>query len=164
MVPLRIDVSDARPAYADTITQPRLVLKEWTSETSPRRRARHSPLRRLESVLAIAAFVAVLLYFVIGFAVSLFHAIQQSYVPATAPSVIMISKTVMPGDTLSQFASRYGDPDAYILDREEQIARVNHLSGTAPLFPGQHLRIPVTSPTVIARIEQNYHHARLASR
>ena len=164
MVPLRIDAINARPVCADAPARPRLVLTELTPQAAPRRRARHTPLRRLENVLAIAASIAVLLYFVIGFAVSLFHTVQQSYAPATNPSVVMISKTVKPGDTLSQFASRYGDPNAYILDREEQIARANHLSGTAPLRPGQHLRIPVTSPILIAQIEQNYHHLRLASR
>ncbi len=75
----------------------------------------------------------------------------------------MISKTVNAGDTLTGLARRYGDPNAYILAREEQIARANHLSGTAPLVPGQHLLIPVTNPTVIAQIEQNHHHTRLVA-
>ncbi len=163
MVPLRIDTSDARSASAEVSARPRLVLTELTFDP-PRRRARRSPLRRLENMLAVAAAAAVLLYFVLGFAVSLFHTVQQSYAPAVTPSLVMISKTVAPGDTLSRLASRYGDPNTYILDREEQIARANHLSGTFPLYPGQHLRIPVTSPVLIAQIEQNYHHTRLASR
>ena len=169
MVPLRIDVIAARPASAEALPRPRLVLKDFTSkeltpEASPRRHTRINPLRRLENMFAIAAAAAVLLYFVTGFAISLFHTVQVSYAPASTPSMVMISKTVKHGDTLSRFASLYGDPNTYILDREEQIARANKLSGTAPLLPGQHLLIPVTSPRVIAQIERNYHSTRLASR
>ncbi len=167
MVPLRIDVIDVRPTAAPL--RPRLVLKDFSSKdliskASPQRRTRPNPLHRLENIFAVAAAAAVLLYFVIGFGVSLFHTVQSSYVPASIPTLLMISKTVKHGDTLSRLASRYGDPNTYILDREEQIARANHLSGTAPLLPGQHLLIPVTSPTVIAQIERNYHSTRLASR
>lgn len=167
MVPLRIDVIDIRPTAAPL--RPRLVLKEFTSKdlspkAAPRRHVRPNPLRRVENIFAVAAAAAVLLYLVFGFGVSLFHTVQSSYVPASAPTMLLISKTVKHGDTLSRLASLYGDPNTYILDREEQIARVNHLSGTAPLLPGQHLRIPVTSPTVIAQIERNYHNTRLASR
>ena len=174
MVPLRIDVIDARPAFADAPLRPRLVLKDFTSkdltsknstsEVSPRRQMRTNPLRRLENISALLAAAIVLLFFVIGFGVSLFHTVQLSYSPASTPTMVMISKTVKHGDTLSRFASRYGDSNTYILDREEQIARVNHLSGFAPLLPGQHLLIPVTSPTVIAQIEQSYHRTRVASR
>ena len=172
MVPLRIDVIDARPALAPL--RPRLVLKNFTSkdltskkstsEVPPRRQTRTNPLRRLENISALVAAAAVLLYFIIGLGVSVFHTVQSSYSPTSTPTILMISKIVKHGDTLSRFASRYGDSNTYILDREEQIARVNHLSGFAPLLPGQHLLIPVTSPAIIAQIEQSYHHTRVASR
>ena len=118
----------------------------------------------MENLLLAAAAAAVLLYFFFTFALSLFHTVLQSYVTPTLPSVVMISKTVAPGDTLTQLAKRYGDPNTYILAREEQIARASHLAGTAPLVPGQHLRIPVTNPTVIAQIEHRYHHSLVAQR
>jgi hypothetical protein len=169
MVPLRIDVINVRPSSADALLRPRLVLKDFTSkdltyEAPPQRQLRTNSLRKLENIFAFIAAAAVLLYFMVGFGVSLFHTVQSSYSPVSTPTMLMISKTVKHGDTLSRFASRYGDSNTYILDREEQIARVNHLSGFAPLLPGQHLLIPVTSPTIIAQIEQSYHRTRVASR
>lgn len=53
--------------------------------------------------------------------------------------------TVKQGDTLWQIASRYGDPNAYILDRVESIAHINHLSDDATLVPGEKIRVPVVA-------------------
>ena len=164
MVPLRIDVIEVCPDRAAAVVRPQLVLQDFTSKVSRRRQLRRNPLNRLENVLALTASAAVLLYVVIGFGVSAFHFVQTSYLPVTSPSMVMISKTVKHGDTLSRFASRYGDPSIYILDREEQITRANHLSGTAPLLPGQHLLIPVTNQTLVAQIVKTYHNTRVASR
>jgi nucleoid-associated protein YgaU len=167
MVPLRLDVCDDRSRPADVRSRPQLVLKDLTAEQpscSSHARARRSPLHRVENVLLAAAAAAVLLYFFFTFALSLVHSIQQSYATPALPSVVMISKTVARGDTLTGLAKRYGDPNTYILAREEQIARVNHLSGTAPLVPGQRLRIPVTNPAVIAQIEYRYHRSLVAKR
>lgn len=164
MVPLRLDVCEDRAWTADCQAHPRLVLKDLTAEQPSPVRRRRSPLSRLENVFLAAAAAAVLLFFFFSFASSLVHSVQQSYTDPAHPSVVMISHTVKHGDTLSGFAKRYGDPNTYILAREEAIARANHLSGTTPLVPGQHLRIPVTNPTVIAQIEQNTHHGLVASR
>ncbi len=167
MVPLRLDVCEDRPRWVEARPRPQLVLKDVAPEPSPRRRAKRSPLHRIENVLLITALAAALLFFVLNFAFSLFHTVQQSYFPSTTPSVVMISKTVARGDTLTRFAKKYLAPGTYMPDGIEQIARANHLSGFAPLVPGQHLLIPVTNPTVIAQIE-NYrlqsHRALIAAR
>lgn len=163
MVPLRLDVCDDRSRPVNRRSRPQLVLKDLTAERPSRSRVQQSPFHRLENVLLAAAAAAVLLYFFLTFAFSLVHAVQQSYLTPALPPVVMISKTVTRGDTLTGLAKRYGDPNIYILAREEQIARANHLSGTAPLVPGQHLQIPVTNPVVIAQIE-HYHHQSLVAR
>lgn len=167
MVPLRLDVCDDRSRPAVVRSQPQLVLKDLTAERlskNPAVSTRRSPLHRMENVLLAAAAAAVLLYFLFTFALSLVHSVQQRYAASALPSVVMISKTVARGDTLTKLARRYGDPNMYILAREEQIARANHLAGTTPLVPGQHLRIPVTNPAVIAQIEYRYHHSFVAQR
>ena len=166
MVPLRLDACEDRARIA-MLPRPQLVLKDVSDvsqESRPRRSPRRSPLRRFENVLLAAAAAAVLLYFVMSFAVSLFQTVQQSYRPSTLPTTIVISKVVRHGDTLTGLAHRYGDPNAYILDRVEQIARANNLSGNAPLVPGQRLRIPVTNPAVIAQMEHHYPRTVVAHR
>lgn len=164
MVPLRLDVCEDRVRAADRYARPQLVLKDLTAEQASPVRRRRSLFSRLENVFLAAAAAAVLLFFFFSFALSLIHTVQQSYAAPAMPSVVLISHTVKHGDTLSGFARRYGDPNTYILAREEAIARANHLSGTTPLVPGQHLRIPVTNPAVIAQIEQNTPHGLVASR
>lgn len=165
MVPLRLDVCDDRPCPASVRPRPQLVLKDVT-EAMPSRTpaARRSPFSRFENVLLAAAAAAVLLYFFFTFALSLVHSVQQSYIAPTQPAVVMISKTVARGDTLAKLARRYGDPNVYILAREEQIARANRLAGTTPLLPGQHLQIPVTNPAVITQINHQYHSGFVARR
>ncbi len=167
MVPLRIDVCEERTRIQSIYTKPRLVLTDLIQDTAPEPApvsvARRSFFSRIESVLLSAAAVAVLFFFLSISVLSLVRSVQQSYAPPTQPTMVMIAKTVKPGDTLAKLANRYGDPNAYLPVREEQIARANHLSGAFPLVPGQHLRIPVTSPVVIARI-QRQGRALLASR
>ena len=163
MVPLRLDTCEDRARTSTAPPRPQLVLKDVSEERAPRRSPRRSPFRRFENALLAAAVAAVLLYFLFTFAASLVQTIQQSYRPSTLPASILISKTVRHGDTLTGLASRYGDPNVYILDRVEQIARANHLTGNTPLVPGQRLQIPVTNPVVIAQIEKSIHPA-VASR
>ncbi len=164
MVPLRLDVCEDRPRWVEASVRPPLVLQDISQERTPRCSVKRRSVRHFESVLLASALAAVLLFFVVNFAFSLFHAVQQSYAPSALPTQVIITKTVKPGDTLTLFAQRYGNPNAYILDTEEQITRLNHLSGTTPLVPGQHLLIPVRNPTVIARIQQHNHRGLLASR
>ena len=82
----------------------------------------------------------------LSFVSSLWHSAAASYGSSLAPAAPVISKRVAPGDTLWGYAARYGDPNSYILDRVETIARDNHLSSNVPLVPGQILRIAVRNP------------------
>ena len=163
MVPLRLDVCEDRPRPAVSPARPQLVLKDVTQKPAAPR-VRRSPVAQIENVLLAAAAAAVLLFFFFSFAFSLVHSVQQRYSSPAQPSLVMIARTVRHGDTLTRLATRYGDPSTYILAREEQIARANHLSGTAPLVPGQRLQIPVTNPSVIAQIEKQYHRGLVAAR
>ena len=154
MVPLRLDVCDDRPRSAGVRPRPQLVLKDLTADRPAQNSpvaARRSPFHSLETVLLAAAAAAVLLYFFFIFTLSLVHSVQQSYVTPAQPSVVLISKTVARGDTLARLARRYGDPNTYILAREEQIARANHLVGTAPLFPASTSESPSRTPPLSPR-------------
>lgn len=165
MVPLRLDAPRTRTTsdrhlLSARAGRPHLVLHDLTQENpvsemvAVPRRTRRSPFQSLETLLLGASVAAVGAFFAVSAASSLLHSIRQNYAGPSAPAVVMISKNVSRGDTLSSLAKRYGDPQTYLPMRVEQIARLNHLSGAAPLVPGQHLRIPVTSPTLIAEIEQ----------
>ena len=161
MVPLKLarcnDHLETLPA------RPSLVLKDLTQDP-PARRPRRSPLARVENALFAAAAASACGYFLLSAGVSFIRSIEQNYAVQPLPQSIVIAKTVKRGDTLAGLALRYGDPNTYLLQREDQIARVNHLPGAAPLLPGQHLRIPVTNPKVIAEISRVSHHALVASR
>lgn len=160
MVPM-IDVCNDR---SEKTTRPHLVLKDWTREQPAPHRTRRSPQARFENTLLAVSASAALAFFAFNSAASLAHSIQQNYRSQALPQTVIISKAVKRGDTLTSLAQRYGNPDTYILEREDQIARANHLTGTAPLLPGQHLQIPVTNPTVIAQIVRSSHRPLLASR
>lgn len=171
MVPLKTavcndDLNDRSGTLraADFRSRPHLVLKDLTEEPRPVRRPRRSPLAHTENVLLGAAAAAALGYFLVSAAAPLAHAVQQNYTAQSLPQSITISKTVKRGDTLAGLALRYGNPSTYLLAREEQIARANHLSGMTPLLPGQRLSIPVTNPAVIARIVHPSHAPLVASR
>lgn len=71
-----------------------------------------------------------------------------------AAAAITVPLTVQAGDTLWNLSKRYGDPNDYILDRVDRLARVNRLSSDARLVPGQRLVVPVENPTEIARISR----------
>lgn len=147
--------------------RPTLVLTDFSQAAPPKscprptasRRCR--PLRRLENGLLAAAAIVVLLFFLASFALSLFRSASATYRSAFAPSAPVVTVTVGPGDTLWHYAALYGSPDSYMLDRVEVIARDNHLASDAPLVPGQHLRIVVHNPAILAKLPRN---ARLASR
>ena len=162
MVPLKLDWCDDRSQT--TGPRPTLVLKDWSQEPAPIRRIRRNPLARAENILLAAAASAAAGFVLISASASLIHSVQQSYTSQTLPQSVVIAKTVKRGDTLAGLALRYGDPNTYILQREDQIARANHLLGNAPLLPGQHLQIPVTNPKLIAQIVRSSHRAQVASR
>ena len=163
MVPLTLDLCNERPAALRS--RPALVLKDFTEEPAPAaRRPRRNSLARVENTLLAAAAASACGYFLFTAAASLAHSVQQNYAAQALPQTVVIAKTVKRGDTLAGLALRYGDPNAYLLQREDQIARANHLPGAAPLLPGQRLQIPVTNPKVIAQIVRASHHALVASR
>ena len=162
MVPLKLEPCDDRPAVIRA--RPHLVLKDLAAKAPVSRCSRRSPLACIENTFFAAAALSVLVYFLASAAVSLTHTVQQNYAAQTLPQTVVIMKIVKRGDTLTGLALRYGDPNTYLLQREDQIARANHLPGTAPLLPGQHLQIPVTNPKIIAQIVHAAHHALVASR
>lgn len=161
MVSLKADVCNDRSYRC---SRPQLVLKDWTQEPPAVRPLRRETFARAEIILLASAAAAALGFFAVTSATSLIHSVEQNYRSQTLPQSVIISKSVKRGDTLASLAQRYGNPDTYILEREDQIARANHLTGTQPLFPGQHLQIPVTNPTVITQIVRASHRPLVASR
>ncbi len=150
-------------------SQPQLVLQDFTQDLSQdptqEQPLKHcKPFARFENVLLASAASAAIGFFLATSASSFVHSVQQNYSSQTLPQTVIISKVVKRGDTLTLLARRYGNPNTYILEREDQIARANHLTGTMPLFPGQHLQIPVTNPSVIAQIVHASHRPLVASR
>ena len=162
MVPLKADVCDDR--FQGFSSRPQLVLKDWTQELPALRPVRRKASICWDNILLASAASAAIGFFAFTSAASLVHSIEQNYRNASLPQVVTISKSVKRGDTLASLAQRYGNPNTYILEREDQIARANHLTGTQPLLPGQHLQIPVTNPTVIAQIVRSSHRSLVASR
>ncbi|MBV9852342.1 MAG: LysM peptidoglycan-binding domain-containing protein [Armatimonadetes bacterium] len=141
--------------------RPRLVLEDCTQEQrpSPAKKARRLVSRRWEDRLFAAAAATVLLFFLISFALSLYHSAALSYKsPLASPAAMTV--TVHPGDTLWTYAREYGSPDVYILDRVETIALANHLASDAPLVPGQRLLIPLTDPAQITQLQRAHRLAR----
>jgi hypothetical protein len=86
----------------------------------------------------------------------------MAFQPSFGSETPVITRRVAPGDTLWRYASAYGDPNSYILDSVETIARDNHISTNTPLVPGQIVHIAVHNPTVVAQL-QRQHQSRLAS-
>ncbi len=162
MVSLKADVCNDRSSVF--CSRPSLVLKDYTQEEPVVRPSRRRAFARAENILLASAASAALGFFVLTSAASFVHSIEQNYTSQALPQTLIISKAVKRGDTLASLAQRYGNPNTYILEREDQIARANHLTGTQPLLPGQHLQIPVTNPTVIAQIVRASHRPLVASR
>lgn len=162
MVSLKLDLCDERSEMLRS--RPQLVLQDWTQDAPKVQRPRRSLLAQAENVLLAVAAASACGYFLLSAGSSLAHSIQQNYAAQTLPQTLVIVKTVKRGDTLASLALHYGNPATYLLQREDQIARANHLSGTTPLLPGQHLQIPVTNPKVIAQIVRASHRALVASR
>ena len=160
MVSLKLDVCDSRLE----MLRPQLVLKDLTQDPPQVWHSRRSPLARVENTFLAAAAVSAAGYFLLSAGASLAHSVQQNYAAQPLPQTVVIAKTIKRGDTLASLALRYGDPNTYLLRREDQIARANHLSGTTPLLPGQHLQISVTNPKIIAQIVRASHRPLVASR
>jgi hypothetical protein len=166
MVPLRSENFDGNTStWNDSRRRPLLVLCDTVGNSSlpvVQKNSRHVSVRRWDAILCSAAVASVLLFFVLSFASSLWHSAAASYTSSLMPVAPVITKQVGAGDTLWGYAVRYGDPNSYILERVETIARDNHLSSDTPLVPGQTLHIAVRNPIVLAQIERQ-RQSRMAS-
>lgn len=69
-------------------------------------------------------------------------------------SPVRVPITVRHGDSLWSLAKRYGDPNVYILDRVDTLARANGFSSSATLQPGQRIIVPVGNPVELAKVQQ----------
>jgi nucleoid-associated protein YgaU len=58
--------------------------------------------------------------------------------------IMNVEITVQRGDTLWSVAQAYGDPDEYILERVDKLAKANSLERGAVLNVGQTLVVPMT--------------------
>jgi hypothetical protein len=127
--------------------------RQVSAAASPARRSRKTLARRDDAwFCAVAAAVLALgCYWA-------FSSIRQTVADALSggsAQPCVVSVTVKPGDTLWRLAGIYGAPGSYILDRVDSIARENGLIATASLTPGQHLRINVENPVLLARLQQD---------
>ncbi len=68
---------------------------------------------------------------------------------------LRVPMTVQRGDSLWSLAKRYGDPNAYILERVDILAQANKMSSRSALMPGQRIIIPVSNPVEVARLQRN---------
>ena len=155
---LRIDMceNEAGNELVESVPAPRLVLTSFeelpvevkkapTARNSARvRRARR---QRRDSYWMAAALVCLFFACAGGLWSSLEH-MQAAAAPAET-----ITATVKPGDTLWKYAKRFGSSDRYILDQVDDLARANSLSSRAALIPGQHLKIAVSNPVELAKLE-----------
>lgn len=79
----------------------------------------------------------------------------QSHAASLAVGTLRVPMTVQRGDSLWSLAKRYGDPNAYILDRVDILAQANRMSAASSLMPGQRIVIPVSNPVEVSRLQQN---------
>ena len=166
MVPLRSEYGEGKTSTWNEHRRPHLVLHDTT--IAPPRPAQscvrqRKPLRRWENLMLSLAVISVLLFFAASLLGFLWHTVASSYASSFGSPVPTVVRRVAPGDTLWRYAATYGDPNSYILDRVETIARDNHLSSSAPLVPGQVLHIAVHNPTLVAQLQRR-HQSRLALR
>ena len=66
----------------------------------------------------------------------------KAVVSLSRPSKLLVRVVVQPGDTVWNYAEKYGDPNRYILSRVQEIMQINHMTGEKALTPGQIVVIP----------------------
>lgn len=66
----------------------------------------------------------------------------------------LITVKVQSGDTLWDYAKKYGDPNEYILKKVHRIADLNHMKAGTPLIPGMELKVPAAEKTMTAKAEE----------
>jgi hypothetical protein len=123
-------------------------------EERPVAKRSHKAVVRRDDVLLLTVVAAVL---ALGcyWALSTIRGTITEALSGQTEQTRVVSVTVKPGDTLWRFARVYGAPGSYILDRVDVIARDNGLVAMSSLVPGQHLRIRVENPVLLARLDQN---------
>lgn len=105
-----------------------------------------------ERILAAAERIIPVLVAVIVIAALLTCTKTASSSSVTAESVMTIK--VQSGDTLWDYANKYGDPNEYILKRVHKIAEINKMKPGTPLMPGQEVKVPVPGNTMTAKAEE----------
>lgn len=123
-----------------------------TGEARSRRRARGGGQRLWQGARTMALAIVV-----VGAAGAGSARLWQGVRTALAPPVALmlaVPMTVRPGDSLWSLARRYGDPNAYILERVDTLARANRLPASAALSPGQRVLVPIENPAEIARLSR----------
>ncbi|MEO7716508.1 MAG: LysM domain-containing protein [Capsulimonas sp.] len=154
---LRIDLCEnvAGTEQEACVSAPRLVLTNFEElqpelpKAAPAKtgaRSRRAARKRRDGYWLSAVMVTLVMASVGGAWNSLAHSRTE-----LAPETITV--TVTPGDSLWKYAKRYGSQDTYILDRVNDLARANSLSSHAALVPGQHLKVTVTNPVELAKLE-----------
>lgn len=170
MVPVRAEFGSeyrksAASAEEASPVRPRLVLCDVsqlptpTRTAAPRtRRSRNGWQRSLLSFAVVCAFL-----FLVATCVSaLWHNAVVAYASTLRTPAAVVTVHVGKGDTLWHYAARYGDPGSYMPERVQAIAQENHLRPSAPLAPGQTLRITVHNPLALAHLNLQSH-SRVAS-
>ncbi len=123
----------------------------------PTRRLGRAAVRRRAEAWTILVFAVVIFGTLATFAVRN----VQSWIGATEQArPLTMAVTVQPGDTVWSLAKRYGDPNVYILDRVDAVARANKSVTLQRLVPGQRIYVPVTNPVEVARLQRNVAMAR----
>ncbi len=181
MVPLRIAAGDESTLRRSSEDRPRLRLvtvydepepslngSDHVSSAPPRisrrredateaRRAAASIQRRRSAQVRdriwFMAASAVLIVFAIVIAFSSLQSSVSQALSGATPRSVIVGVTVKPGDTLWGYARQFGAPGAYVLDSVDAIAKQNGLDPSGKLVPGQHLRIQVENPVLLAKLQ-----------
>lgn len=157
MLPLRTEFGseygkDTASSTAYASTRPRLVLHDTTHDAPSLVPARRKHRHGAERLLMTFAITCAMLFLACTSVVALWNSAVAAYVASAQHPAPVVAVRVAKGDTLWRYAARYGDPNSYILDRVQTIARANHLSATAALAPGQTLHITVQNPVEVAKL------------
>jgi len=78
----------------------------------------------------------------------------------TTISPLTVRVTVAPGDSLWSLARRYGNPDTYIEDNVDAMAKTNGMAAKSRLVVGQRLLVTVSNPVELASLQTHVADAR----
>lgn len=126
----------------------------WKVSASPNRR--RTSRRKNSTSIRSAAMVAVAVCLVLfGAIIGSRYQMSQNRTSVLTVGTLRVPMTVQRGDSLWSLAKRYGDPNAYILDRVDILAQTNKMSSASTLMPGQRIIIPVSNPVEVSRLQRN---------